>query len=743
MVRVARFTLGTLLALLLSAVAVQAAQAADPNPNPPPPAAVDPHVKELIAKLNAPDNIDREDAEKSLLEIGAPAVPALRDAMAAPEPEISARAKRLVAQLVQSEGRPLSSYSELFPANSVFFAEVPNAKAALEKLKPSPVGRLWDLPQTQKHYKGHYDAQTENDKKMLDCIHEIVKLVDGRALLAFGAPETAEATEIDPPLVYALESKQAHALEAQVRALLLAMNDPPRSIRRFGPFSIEEQVSAQTVFNANGMIHSLTQVGIEAVLDKFAKKPDNPLSAELADVRGLMQSYDLLFHFKHSDLNQLADAGQLIDEDMIRSLNTIGFVEGSAFQSVLTPNGDGFEEHGRIVVAGGDANDGILNVIRKMSVTPPATDKPRALDLIPWQTGILISFQGDVAQNSAALAKAIRALDAAGAPENEALKGTPAKPAKDGANKADPKLDPKRALAPNAPHTPPKPAGPAVPPAPELAKDGPEKNKTLGGEALAAGGGLDKKPDAPADAKPDAPKADEPKTIYPHVQRFEKVGVKLEQFLEQVDGPVQLGVFPHSIGDDTPDTIPMTPLVAFVLKDPKVFEQSLDALSTGDKPRFAKELLNGGVHYVEVSGNDSKPGFWLKDNYLAYSTEREVLDLASKALQHENGNERMADRPSYKQELAAKRLEAQSLFTVFGDADQILEMPYKLACLAWKPEPNNPYPDWTVVKPILLNKPVSVGFKTSKDVIVYSAQTPLSLLGMIEAFRRPIKESGL
>ena len=715
--------LALLLAMSAGSLHAQVA-AAEANANQ---SAVQQHVKELIGKLNAADTIDREDAEKSLLEIGQPAVALLKDATSAKEPEISARAKKLVAMLVQNEGKPVASYSELFPASSVFFAESPNSKQALDRLAPSPLGRFWELPQTQKYFKAHYDAQTDNDKKVLDAIQEIVKLTDGKSLLAFGAPETAEATEIDPPMVYALESKQAHGLELQIRALLQAMNDPPKSIRRFGPFSIEEQISAQTVFTAEGMIHSLTQMGIESVLEKYTQKPKEPLTAELAQVRGLMPTYDVLIHFKHSSLNLLADAGQMVDEDIIRNLNTAGFVEGSAFQAVLSPNGDGFEEHGQIVVGGDDKNDGLLGVLKTMNVSAPAANAPQALDLIPWQTAILFSFQGDVAKNSAALSKALRALDFV--PDTaDTLKGTPTPPTpKEHAPKNPLKLDAKKPDAKT-----------------NLPKDGPEKPNTLGGEALAAGGGPpapagDKKPDAAGENKPD-----EPKGSYPHIQRFEKLGVKLDQFLEQVDGPVQLGLFLNDIGEEAPETTPLTPLVAVMLKDPKIVEQSLDALSTGDKPRFGKEVLNGGVHYVEIDGGDNKPGFWLKSNYLAYSTERDLLDLASKALDHQQGTERMADRPSYKQELASKRIDPQALLTIFGDADQMLEMPYKLAVLDWKPDGTVTYPDYkTAVKPILLNKPVSIQFKTYKDGLQYSAQTPLSFLGMIEAFRRPLKEAGL
>ena len=691
------------------------------------------HIKELIARLNAPDTIDREEAEKELLTIGQPALQPLRDASGDPQPEIAARARKLVARLVQVQGKPLSTYAELFPANSVFFVESPDSKGALDRLTASPLGKFWNLAETQKFYKSHYDSQLDNDRKLLDCISSMFKLADGRALLAFGPPETAEASELDPPLIYALDSKDGRELELQVRALLEAMNDPPRSLRRYGPFSIEEQTSAQTVFSQEGMIHSLTQAGIEAFLDNFTRKPADPLTPELAEIRKLLPDYDLLVHVKHTGFDTLAEAGQLVDDDIIRTLNTLGFAEGSEFQSALGVNADGFAERGRIVFNPKIKNEGLLAVVKAMSVTPPGANAPQALDLIPWQAGILLSFQGDIAKDSAALARSLRALDAAGAVENLDVKPKPPD-AKDG------KKDDKKTGAANRNVLDPKQPDPK-PPEPKLT----DKPKTPGEEALAAGGGLgDTKPNGEAPPKVgDAPKEEEHKTVYPRIQRFERIGLKLEQFLEQIDGPVQLAVFLNTIGDEMPESVPLTPLYAVLLKDPRAVEQALDAQAAGDKPRYAKELLNGGAHYVEIDGGETRPGYWLKGNYLAYSTEREVLDLASKALLHANGNERMSDRPSYQQELAAKRYDPQAVLSIFGDADQILETPYKLACMAWKPDAPTAYPDYKVVKPLLLNKPVSIQFKTVQDAIQFTAQTPLSLLGMIEAFRLPIKEAGL
>jgi hypothetical protein len=693
------------------------AQAEEPNKR----------IKDLIAKLNAPDTIDREDAERELMGIGQPALPSLRDASADPQPEIAARAKKLVTRMAQSEGKPLASYAELFPANSVFFAESPDSKGALERLKTSPLGKFWDLEDSQKSYKQHYDAQMDNDRRLLDSIANLFKLADGRALFALGSPDSAEATELDPPLVYALESKDAHELELQVRALLQSMNDPPRSIRRYGPFSVEEQTSAQTIFNQEGMVHALTEGAINAFLDTYTKKPDDPLTRELTQIRKLAPNYDLLIHMKHSGLDLLSDAGQLVDDDIIRTLNTYGFVEGSTFQTALTLNADGILERGRLVLSAKEKNTGLLAVVKAMTVTPPADAKaPQALDLIPWQAAMLISFQGDIGKDSDAVSKALRAIDAAGAVENQDIKPKPPD-AKEHEKKEHEKKDKKDLTKLDAPKN-------VAPPPPS-----PDKPKTRAEEALAAGGGLEKKPDEP---KAD-PAKDEPKISYPHIQKFERIGLKLEQFLAQIDGPVHLALFLNNIGEELPEEVPITPLYAVLLKDPRAIEQALDAQAAGDKPRYAKELLNGGFHYVEVDGGVERPGYWLKGNYLAYSSYRDVLEMASKALMHENGNERMADRPSYKQELASTRHDAQAVLSVFGDADQVLETPYKLAALAWKPDPGLSYPDYSVVKPLLLNKPVSIHFKTVQDVLEFTAQTPLSLLGLIEAFRLPIKEAGL
>ena len=680
-----------------------------------------------IRKLNAPDNIEREEAERELLKIGQAALPMLKDASVSPEPEVAARAKRLVSKLSETALKPIQSYAEAMPANSVFFLEAPHARETLDRLKDAPLGKFWDLPATQKFYRGHHDGELPAGQKMLDAIRGIPKLLNGRALLALGAPETAEAVELEPPLIYLLESAQPQALEQQARALFEGMTDPTKGSRHYGPFTIEEHITAQTVFGQDSVIHSLTQAGIEAFLNNMLKRPEKSLTPALAGIRALLPEHDFLMHLSSDGFKQLSDAAQLIDDEQIKLLDTAGFVAGSTFQSALKVNSDGFEEADLLSVGGGAKNEGLLAVLVKMAAAMPppvAAGSTQALDLIPWQAGILISLQGDTARNAAPLAKAIKAIDELYAPE----------PQHQAAKPNDPKEK--------------KPVVPVAPPG-AGAGDLPETlrgdNKALGRQALAAAAGAERKD---PDAKNEPVAAAVPAGVYPHVSRFEKLGLKLDQFFEHIDGPMQLALFMQQIDQDAPpDSMPISPLFAVLLKDPKPIEQTLEASAAGPAPRFGKEVLNGGVHYVDLSGDkQSKPGYWLKDNYLAYSTERDLLELASNAVAHKGGNERMADRASYKQAWTSKRLSQEAVLTVFGDADQALEMPYKLAQINWQEDDANPWPDYKQVKTLLLNKPILLQFRSAPNQALgglqANSQTPLGMLGVIHAFCKTLKEAG-
>jgi len=687
-------------------------------------------IKTQIARLNATDNLDREDAERELMKAGASAVPLLKEAMKSPDPETAARAKRLVGRLTEIAGRPQGSYAEIMPATSIFFMEAANARKTLENLKTSPLGKFWDLPAMQAFCKGHREAQVPNDQKMLDAVREIPKLLEGKVLWALGAPDTAEAAELDPPMVYALDFKTPQVLEAQIRKIFEGMTDPAKGNRRYGPFTVEEHITAQSVYGQESIIHSLTQKGIESFLDTLVKRPEKTLQSELQETRTLLPRYDFIYHLSSGGFKELCDNGQLIDDQQLEVLEKIGFVAGTSWRGVLAVTPDGFEDAFTLQVGGGAKNQGIVAVLAQMAtaVPPaPAAGAPQALDLIPWQAGLLVSFQGDTAKNAAALGRALRLVDETFAPA--------APPAV---------LQPGAVPAPNAPV---KPLAPPDLNKPVIAPVNKAAN-TLGQEALAAANGnkaanANPDPPKPVGADAPAPKVEAPR-IPPHITRFEKLGMKLEQFLEQVDGPIQLALFMQHIEDDeTPEATPISPLFSVVLKDAKVVEQSLEAASAGPMPRFKKEVLNGGVSYLEIDGDEeSRPGYWMKGNYLAWSSERDLIDLAGAALLHQGGNERMADRAGYKQALAKKQLDPQALATFFGDAEQVLEMPYKLAKINWQEDDANPWPSYDLIRPLLAGKPVLLEFKAAPDGLKGHALTPLSIMGLIEAFRRPLIEAG-
>ncbi|HYG75849.1 MAG TPA: hypothetical protein VEK08_12665 [Planctomycetota bacterium] len=717
-----------LLACLLSVspLLIHAGQAEGPIEVSAPPLAA---AKAQIARLNATDNLEREDAERELMKIGLPALPLLKEAMKSADPETAARAKRLVGKLTEVAGRPQASYAEIMPANSIFFIEAANSRQTLDKLKNSPLGKFWDLPAMQTFYKGHREAQVPNDQKILDTVRELPKLLDGKVLWTIGAPDTAEAAELDPPMVYAVESKQMPQLEATVRRLFEGMTDPPKSNRRYGPFTVEEHITAQSVFGQESIIHSLTQKGIESFLDTLVKRPEKTLQPELSEVRSLLPQYDFIYHLSTDGFKDLCDNGQLIDDQQLEVVEKVGFMPGSAWQGLIAVTPDGFEDMFRLKIGGGEKNQGIAAVLAQLAATvppPPQAGAPQALDLIPWQAGLLLSFQGDAAKNAVAIGRALRNID-------EVFAATPPAPVQP------------QAPAPNAPikpQAPPDPNKPVIAPVDPAKANAPKAN-TLGQKALAEGGLKDEKPQPPIAAEKGPAKAAAEK-IPPHIARFEKLGMKLEQFLEQVDGPIQLALFMQHIEDDeAPDNTPISPLFAVLLKDPKIVEQSLEAAAAGPTPRFKKETLNGGTSYLEADGDEeSRPGFWLKGNYLAWSSERDLLDLAGAALLHAGKNERMADRASYKQALAQKRIDPKALMTFFGDAEQVLEMPYKLAKINWQEDDANPWPSYDLIRPLLANKPIFLEFKAAPGGLQGHAITPLTLMGMIEAFRRPLIEAG-
>ncbi|MGD0092167.1 MAG: hypothetical protein ABSE73_19810, partial [Planctomycetota bacterium] len=661
-------------------------------------------IKTLIAKLNAPDALAREEAERALLKIGAQALPLLQEATRTPEPEIAARAKRVLAKLNEAAVRPGQSFAEVMPASSIFFLEAPHTRQTLDKMKDSPLGKFWDTPAMQKFYKGHYEDQVDTDKQILDAVRAIPKLLEGKALIGLGAPETAEAAELEPPLVYVLESEQPVQLELQVRHFFEGQIDPPRTERRYGPFSIAEHITAQTVFGQERTIHALTPKGIESFLDGLVKRPAEPLDPLLKNVRALLPQYDFIYHIASAGFKDLSEAAQLIDDDQIETLNKLGFVSGSVCQGVVAVNADGFAERLRITLGGGDKNAGLLAVLRRCAPAAQPQGAPASLDLIPYQAGLLISFQGDSPSNAAALAAAIRALDEKPAEQQpagqQAAKQQPAGQQPAGQQPAGQQPAGQQPAGQQPAGQQPagqQPAG-QQPAGPAPAQGKPAGN-TLAQKALAEAMAGAEAGNAPAGGKaaPAPPKAPPPVT-HPHVEHLEKIGLSLEQFLAQLDGPVHIALFMQQVEDEVPDDLPVSLLAAFLLKDAKAVSQALEAGCEGATPRFTKKPLGGGVHYIE-SGADAQeqPGFWLKGNYLAYATDQDFLVLAAAAVLHKAGTERLADRENYKRALAQKQLDPQAFCTVFGDADQVLEMPYGLARVNWQ-DAKNPWPSYDVVK---------------------------------------------
>jgi len=705
--------------------------AADPDPIQPTPAAVTPEqiavIKLNLAKLNSPDTVMREEAERELLRVGIPALELLKEAAKVKEIETAARARRVISKITLFNATPVTSYAEVMPANSIFFLEFSDSRQFLDKLKLSPLGRFWDLPQTQKYYKVHAMAQVPTDQKILDAIRAMPKMLDGKALFAHSDPTTADPAELDPGFVYVLETKQSPALEEQARNLYTGLADPPKSARPYGPFHIDEHISAQTVFGQQSIIHSLTQKGVESFLDGLLRRPEKTLQSELTATRQLLPNYDYLFHLSADGIKQLSEASQMVDEEQVRTLEMLGFTPGSVLRGVGTVTPNGFEEKLTLKLGGDDKNQGLFAVLNRMNVA--VAGGPSSMDLVPWQTAMLLSFNGDVAANFTALGTSLRALDALKAGAMDGGRG-------DAEKKVAPPKDDK------------KPGAAIVPPAPPGVVQPGKPGKTLGQKALNAGGADLKAPtpkDEPKDAKKDVKAVADPAKPLAgeYVTRLEKLGLKLERFLEHVHGPVQLALFMEHIEDEEPDTLPIIPLICVALKEAKTIEQILEANCVGLKPRFTKEVLNGGTHYVESEDDEeTKPGFWLKDNYLCWSTERDVLDFAGAALANKQGNERFTARDNYKAAVALKNLDPKAFFTMFGDAEQVMEMPYKLSALLWAENEGNPWPDYAFVKPLLKNKTVLVQVKSTPEGMQATAITPFSLLGLIEILRRPLIEAG-
>ena len=185
----------------------------------------------------------------------------------------------------------------------------------------------------------------------------------------------------------------------------------------------------------------------------------------------------------------------------------------------------------------------------------------------------------------------------------------------------------------------------------------------------------------------------------------------------------------------------MAALFGMYLKDPAPIEMALEKANKGLKPRYTKHVLGGGTLYAEDEDDDSG-GFWLHGNYLAFGTSRDILDLASAAVLNQNGNERMTARAAYI-DYMAKIYDPAALLNVFADSRQFFEMPYKMAQLEWQTDPKNPWPDYAVAGGILKGNLMYMKLKQAQGGLQIEAQTPLTMIGVLQAMLKPLKEAAL
>ncbi|HLX63204.1 MAG TPA: hypothetical protein VKX17_18175 [Planctomycetota bacterium] len=710
--------------LLLSAITARAEQ---PGEVVDVPKGADPKIKALIEQLGAADTVAREDAEKALLQIGNAAAAQLREAEVSANPEIAARAKRLSARLADAAIQ-IKSYADVLPADTVLFLEFADAERTVERMKATPLGKLWPTKSMQALITAYRASLIDTELKVFDAINALPKLASGKAMFALASPDTIEAHEIDPPLLYVLESKNPAGVEAQVRAMFEGMNDPVKTKRQYKKFQIEEQVGASTVFGQGRLIHALTTKGMESFLDNLITPPPKPLSTVLAKLKQARPNADLYVRLSGDGLAKLAEANQIIDDEQAGMMDTFGFGEGSFYESALTLNEQGVEEFTRLSLKGAK-NKGLLAVLQRMALKPAAANQPQALDLVPFQAALVGTFNGDVAKHSAELAAALRSIDA--------LYGLPLH--------VDPNLN-AQPLKPNAAVVPPKP---------------PAQGETRAKQALDLGGGDLTKPkdpaamkdkgDKPGDKKNGQPA--EPEKSMPHIERLAKAGLTPELLFEQSDGPMAVAFFPERIDlaklqvpppanpPADPDHIPQAVLFAMNLKDPTVVSTALEKANVGLEPRFKKQLMNGGDYYAEDPDDENSGGFWMKNNYFAYASSKDIAQLAADAALNQNPNARIAARKVF-QDYLANGFDPNALLNVFAESRQYMEMPYKMAQLQWQ-TPQIIWPDFAVIAGLLKGVPMHIKVTQAGTELQIEAQTPLTILGVEEAIRRPLNDAGL
>ncbi|MBI3828070.1 MAG: hypothetical protein HY291_01045 [Planctomycetes bacterium] len=249
------------------------------------------------------------------------------------------------------------------------------------------------------------------------------------------------------------------------------------------------------------------------------------------------------------------------------------------------------------------------------------------------------------------------------------------------------------------------------------------------------------------------------------IQSFEKLsGASLADLLAQVQAPAELAVVFKSLGEELPKAPPIECMASLILKDPKPMEAALEALAKTPETFIGKEELSGGTYYF-VKDNPAKPGWWLKGTRLFYASWSQGLELGLAALEHKTGTERLTDRPDVRRLLAANAIQEHKTFMAYADAAQLLELPYQAArATMGSDDPENKWPAFHTFSSVLGRvfiqfgpaedraagpgdkgtdpKPATAHAVQAQPTAELDAETPTSLVGLLQAFRIAFEEAG-
>ena len=413
-------------------------------------------------------------------------------------------------------------------------------------------------------------------------------------MVALGDPSLIELQEIDPPLLMVLETAAQPLTEALVRNFFEGQGDPLKGQRQHGKYVIEEQVNSGTVFGQDRVIHGLTTKSLDAFLDYLQKPPQPSLEPAIQEIRAQKPDADIFMRLTFDGFPQLAEALQFVEDDQVKWLQAFGFGPGGVLDDALTFNDQGVHELMRLKVSAAKV-PGLLNVISNLKPAPAhVANQPSALDLVPYQAAMVFGLNGDVDKHAAELTAALRALDALGGdPIHEDKPPAPA------AEQDAPQ--PKRDL-------------PGLSRSQEAIKDllDPKKEEAI--EPKKPTDGMAPKTPNTLNAKGKG-KAAEPELerTTPHFDDLKKMGISVQQLLELADGPMYISLFPERIdvrqvtdpnaAPNEPDALPIQTVFAMFVKDSAPIQKSLESCFVGLEPRYRKQLLNGGTHYIDTKGD--------------------------------------------------------------------------------------------------------------------------------------------